>query len=155
MPQNKKEGIFFTTIVCFSMVLSMSAYNLLLHGQFSLSNLLGGLVPGFIVAFIFDVLIVSLPAKKIAFALPINKEKKIQMIIAVSSCMVLGMVFFMSMYGVIVQFGFTENFLSYYIGAFFKNLIMALPLQLLIVGPICRRILSMSRQSSWLKETNN
>lgn len=76
MPQNKKEGIFFTTIVCFSMVLSMSAYNLLLHGQFSLSNLLGGLVPGFIVAFIFDVLIVSLPAKKIAFALPINKEKK-------------------------------------------------------------------------------
>lgn len=76
MPQNKKEGIFFTTIVCFSMVISMSAYNLLLHGQFSLSNLFGGLVPGFIVAFIFDVLIVSSPAKKIAFAIPINKEKK-------------------------------------------------------------------------------
>lgn len=76
MPQNKKEGIFFTTIVCFSMVLSMSAYNLLLHGQFSLSNLLVGLVPGFIVAFLFDVLVVATPAKKIAFALPINKSKK-------------------------------------------------------------------------------
>ncbi|MBO0473123.1 hypothetical protein IGL98_002746 [Enterococcus sp. DIV0840] len=155
MPQNKKEGIFFTTIVCFSMVISMSAYNLLLHGQFSLSNLFGGLVPGFIVAFIFDVLIVSSPAKKIAFAIPINKEKKIQRIIAVSSCMVLGMVFFMSMYGVFMQFGFTENFLSYYVGAFAKNLIMALPLQLLIVGPICRMILSASRQSRWLKEAND
>lgn len=154
MPQNKKEGIFFTTIVCFSMVISMSAYNLLLHGQFSLSNLLIGLVPGFIVAFIFDILIVSSPAKKLAFALPINKEKKIHMIIAVSSCMVLGMVFFMSMYGVFMQFGFTDNFLNYYVEAFTKNLILALPLQLLFVGPICRMILSMSRQKSWLKETN-
>ncbi|EOI05143.1 hypothetical protein UAY_00618 [Enterococcus moraviensis ATCC BAA-383] len=155
MPQNKKEGLFFTTIVCFSMVISMSAYNLLLHGQFSLGNLFGGLVPGFIVAFFFDVLVVSIPAKKIAFALPVNKEKKLHMIIAVSSCMVLGMVFFMSMYGVFMQFGFTENFMSYYIGAFSKNLIMALPLQLLVVGPICRMILSMSRQTSWLKETNS
>ncbi|MBM7689526.1 DUF2798 domain-containing protein [Enterococcus ureilyticus] len=154
MPQNKKEGIFFTTIVCFSMVLSMSAYNLLLHGQFSLSNLLVGLVPGFIVAFLFDVLVVATPAKKIAFALPINKSKKIHMIIAVSSCMVLGMVFFMSMYGVVMQFGFTQNFLGYYIGGFFSNLIMALPLQLLIVGPLCRWILSKSRQSNWLKEKN-
>ncbi|EOL47823.1 DUF2798 domain-containing protein [Enterococcus caccae] len=152
MPQNKKEGLFFTTIVCFSMVMTMSAYNLLLHGQFSLSNLFGGLVPGFIVAFLLDVLVVSSPAKKIAFALPVNKEKKIQLIIAVSSCMVLGMVFFMSMYGVVMQFGFTKNFLSYYIGAFATNLIMALPLQLLVVGPVCRMILRKSRQRSWLKE---
>lgn len=76
------------------------------------------------------------------------------MIIAVSSCMVLGMVFFMSMYGVVMQFGFTQNFLGYYIGGFFSNLIMALPLQLLIVGPLCRWILSKSRQSNWLKEKN-
>lgn len=155
MPQTKKEGLFFTTIVCFCMVISMSAYNLFLHGQFSLSNLFGGLVPGFIVAFIFDVLVVSAPAKKIAFSLPVNKEKKIHMIIAVSSCMVLGMVFFMSMYGVFMQFGFNEHFLSYYSGTFAQNLIMALPLQLLIVGPICRMILRMSRQKNWLKETNN
>ncbi|ALS37263.1 preprotein translocase subunit SecE [Enterococcus rotai] len=154
MPQNKKEGLFFTTIVCFSMVIIMSAYNLLLHGQFSLSNLFGGLVPGFIVAFLLDVLVVSSPAKKIAFALPVNKEKKIHLIIAVSSCMVLGMVFFMSMYGVLMQFGFTENFLNYYLGAFAKNLIMALPLQLLVVGPVCRMILSVSRQSNWLQESN-
>lgn len=111
-------------------------------------------MPGFIVAFLIDVLVVSLPAKKLAFALPINKEKKLHMIVAVSSCMVLGMVFFMSMYGVIMQFGFTENFLSYYVGTFARNLIMALPLQLLIVGPLCRKILSVSRQYSWLKEND-
>ncbi|MGX7244101.1 DUF2798 domain-containing protein [Enterococcus quebecensis] len=155
MSQNKKEGLFFTTIVCFSMVLFMSAYNLLLHGQFSLNNLLGGLVPGFIVAFLLDILVVATTAKKIAFALPLNKEKRIHMILAVSSCMVLGMVAFMSMYGVLVQFGFTENFLKYYMDGFIKNLIMALPLQLLLVGPICRLILSKARQSSLLREDNS
>ncbi|MEI5994832.1 DUF2798 domain-containing protein [Candidatus Enterococcus mansonii] len=154
MPKTKKEGLFFTTIVCFFMVVSMSAYNLLLHGQFSLSNLVGGLVPGFVVAFLLDIFLVSSTAKKIAFALPINKEKKIYMILAVSSCMVLGMVLFMSMYGVIVQFGFTDGFLNYYLEGVTKNLIMALPLQLLFVGPICRMILSKTRQSSWLKENS-
>ncbi|HAP7314927.1 TPA: DUF2798 domain-containing protein, partial [Enterococcus faecium] len=28
MPTNKKEGIIFTTMMCFLMVLGMSAYNL-------------------------------------------------------------------------------------------------------------------------------
>ncbi|HAR0739494.1 TPA: DUF2798 domain-containing protein, partial [Enterococcus faecium] len=31
MPTNKKEGIIFTTMMCFLMVLGMSAYNLWLH----------------------------------------------------------------------------------------------------------------------------
>ncbi|MDA9472897.1 DUF2798 domain-containing protein [Enterococcus sp. 5H] len=154
MPQTKKESLFFTTIVCFSMVISMSAYNLFLHGQFSLNKLFAGLIPGFIVAFILDIFVVAIVAKKVAFALPVNKEKKIHMILAVSSCMVLGMVFFMSMYGVIVQFGFTKDFFSYYSGAFVKNLIMALPLQLLLIGPFCRMVLEKSRQSNLLKESN-
>lgn len=154
MPQTKKESLFFTTIVCFLMVITMSAYNLVLHGQFSLSHLLGGLVPGFIVAFLVDTFIVASVAKKIAFALPINQEKKIHMILAISGCMVLGMVLFMSMYGVVVQFGFTKEFFSYYSEAFLKNLIMALPLQLLFVGPFCRMVLTVSRQRNLRKEGN-
>lgn len=154
MPQTKKESLFFTTIVCFLMVITMSAYNLVLHGQFSLSHLLGGLVPGFIVAFLVDTFIVASVAKKIAVALPINQEKKIHMILAISGCMVLGMVLFMSMYGVVVQFGFTKEFFSYYSEAFLKNLIMALPLQLLFVGPFCRMVLTVSRQRNLRKEGN-
>lgn len=143
MPRNKKESMIFTTIVCFCMVLGMSAYNLLLHNQFSIQNLIIGFIPGFIVAFIIDVVIVSGIAKKVAFSLPINKESKIQIIVSISSCMVLGMVTFMSMYGVIMQFGFTGNFAQMYISTFGKNVIAALPLQLIIVGPVCRYLLSL------------
>lgn len=50
--------------MCFLMVLGMSVYNLWLHGDLYFSNLLIGLVPGFIVAFILDVFIVGVIAKK-------------------------------------------------------------------------------------------
>ena len=53
MPTNKKEVMLFTTLMCFLMVFGMSTYNLLLHGEFSLYALSKGLLPGFIVAFIF------------------------------------------------------------------------------------------------------
>ncbi|GAA0242233.1 DUF2798 domain-containing protein [Metaclostridioides mangenotii] len=142
MPQNKKEGLFFTTIVCFFMVLGMSSYNLLIHSQLTVQNLIIGFIPGFIIAFFIDIVIVSSAAKKIAFSLPIKKDNKIHLVIAISTCMVLGMVTFMSMYGVIMQFGFTNNFLQLYIATFTKNVVAALPLQLIIVGPLCRFFLS-------------
>jgi len=153
MPQTKKEGLFFTTIVCFLMVLTMSTYNLIVHEQFTVSRLFSGLLPGFIVAFIVDVVIVATIAKKVAFSLPINKEKKWQVIISVSTCMVLGMVSFMSFYGVMMQGGVTKEFFSNYGQAFVTNLVMALPLQLILVGPFCRMILKQTRQYNLLRET--
>ncbi|KAF9404136.1 hypothetical protein HW555_014497, partial [Spodoptera exigua] len=39
-----------------------------------------------------------------------------------------------------------EDESGYYSGAFIKNLIMALPLQLLLIGPFCRMVLAKSRQ---------
>ena len=54
MPTNKKEVMLFTTLMCFLMVFGMSTYNLLLHGEFSLYALSKGLLPGFIVAFIYS-----------------------------------------------------------------------------------------------------
>lgn len=69
MPTNAKEGIIFTTLMCSMMVFVMSAYNLLLVGKLGVATLLLGFIPGFIVAFILDVLVVG----KIAMAiLPIN-----------------------------------------------------------------------------------
>ena len=75
LPTNKKEGIIFTTLMCFLMVLGMSIYNQLLYNDLSLVSLLTGLVPGFIVAFIVDSFVVGVAAKKIAFKLPINKQR--------------------------------------------------------------------------------
>ena len=112
MPTNKKEGIIFTTMMCFLMVLGMSVYNLWLHGDLQFSSLLIGLVPGFVVAFILDVFIIGVIAKKIAFKLPVNPESKFQMIVTISCLMVLGMVTCMSLFGIILEQGIPDQLLS-------------------------------------------
>lgn len=142
MPTNKKEGIIFTTMMCFLMVLGMSVYNLWLHGDLQFSSLLIGLVPGFVVAFILDVFIIGVIAKKIAFKLPVNPESKFQMIVTISCLMVLGMVTCMSLFGIILEQGIPDQLLSLYLNDWKMNVIAALPLQLLIVGPISRSVLS-------------
>lgn len=56
--------------------------------------------------------------------------------------MVLGMVTCMSLFGIILEQGIPDQLLSSYLNAWKMNVIAALPLQLLIVGPISRSILS-------------
>lgn len=143
LPTNKKEGIIFTTMMCFLMVLGMSTYNLWLHQALNISTLLAGLVPGFIVAFILDVFIVGVLAKKIAFKLPVNSQSKVQMILTISCLMVLGMVTCMSLFGVIMQQDLPDQLWLAYLNAWKMNVIAALPLQLLIVGPLSRYVLGM------------
>jgi biotin transporter BioY len=143
VPTNKKEGIIFTVIMCSLMVIGMSTYNLFLHGNLNLSELLIGFIPGFIVAFILDVFIVGVVAKKIAFKLPINQNSKIQLIIAISTLMIIGMVTFMSMFGLIMNGQMSSLTIATYLGAWGTNFIMALPLQLIIVGPFSRYILGL------------
>lgn len=150
MPTNKKEGIIFTTIMCSMMVLGMSMYNLQLHDNLALMPLVAGLVPGFVVAFILDVFVVGMIAKKIAFRLPIKKENKVQLILTISSLMVLGMVTFMSLFGVLMEGGIPDNLWAAYSEAWRMNVIVALPLQLLIVGPISRTILGKIQANSQL-----
>lgn len=144
MPTNKKEGMLFTTLMCFLMVFGMSTYNLLLHEEFSLYALSKGLLPGFIVAFILDVFIVGVLAKKIAFSLPFNKEKRLLLILTISSLMIIGMVTCMSLFGLLME-GQTLS-LSAYFQAWGLNFIVALPYQLLIIGPFSRMILTNYQQ---------
>lgn len=139
MPTNKKEGLIFTTLMCFLMVLGMSIYNLLLQDDFSLRNLGMGLIPGFIVAFILDMAVVGVLAKKIAFKLPfVNKKPPISTILTISCLMVLGMVTCMSLFGLVIEGGLSALSLSAYLHAWKMNFIVALPYQLLIVGPSSR-----------------
>lgn len=59
-----------------------------------------------------------------------------------SSCMVIGMVLFMSLFGLVTAVfahGLeVENLFTAYLMIAGKNVIMALPLQLLIMGPLVR-----------------
>lgn len=142
MPRNAKEAMIFTFMMCGLMVVGMSTWNLWLAHQLSWQHLALGLFPGFAVAFIADVVIVGPLAKKIAFAI-LDKlehhEKRVIKIVTISSCMVLGMVTIMSLYGVIMSGnGIT---LANYLKTWISNFVIALPYNLLIVGPISRFIL--------------
>lgn len=141
MPTNKKEGMIFTVLMCGLMVLGMSIYNLAIHDALTAGALLGGFPLGFVVAFILDVFVVGVIAKKIAFSLPVPKYKPIYMILTISSFMVLGMVSFMSAYGMIMEGQASVLFSTAYFRAWITNFVVALPYQLLIVGPFSRNLL--------------
>jgi len=143
MPRNKKEGIIFGITMCFLMVCGMSAYNLALVGKLSYTKFAIGLIPGFIVAFFFDTVIVGPVAKKLAFKLPIDRNNKLQTILAISLLMITGMVTFMSVFGILMRPELPENIIHAYFTAWGMNFIAALPLQLLLVGPISRLKLQM------------
>ena len=143
MPRNKKEGIIFGVTMCFLMVCGMSAYNLTLVGKLSFAKFAVGLIPGFIVAFFFDTVIVGPVAKKLAFKLPIDRDNKLQTILAISLLMITGMVTFMSVFGLLMRPELPENIIHAYFTAWGMNFIAALPLQLLLVDPISRLKLQM------------
>ena len=107
-----------------------------------LNNLLKDFWLGFIVALLLDIFIVGKLAKPLAFKIvkPTKETKQIKIILAISSCMVVGIVLFMSIFGAIVSSGFTIDALKLYPLCVLRNFIMALPLNLLIVSPIVRFI---------------
>ena len=145
MGQTKLQKFIFTLMMCFSMVLGMTIYNMLLneglHDQF-FNNLLKDFWLGFIVALILDVFIVGKLAKPIALKIvkPDATTKQIKVILAISSCMVVGMVLCMSMYGAIVAVGLNSTALKIYPLCVIRNFVVALPLNLLIVSPLVRFI---------------
>lgn len=152
MPTSKKEGIFFTILMCSLMVLGMSTYNLILHNSFSFMALLIGFFPGFIVALFLDVFVVGKVAKALARKLPIQSTNPLYMILAISTAMVIGMVLFMSFYGTIISYGFQKGMLAIYGLTILQNFIVALPLQLLFVGPVSRKALVTVRNTDLLSD---
>lgn len=145
MPTNKKERTIFTLMMCTMMVFGMSVYNTFLHnglGGTTLSAIMPGFLPAFVVALILDVLIVGPTAKGLAFKLlGKNKGKMPLTALVISGCMVFGMVLCMSLFGLVMQQNFTGNVFFNYLQAMGLNAICAFPLQLLIVGPVSRLFL--------------
>ncbi|MCY8055594.1 DUF2798 domain-containing protein [Bacillus inaquosorum] len=146
MPTNQKEGLIFGVMMCFGMVCVMSIYNAIINGaiqDFSLVTVFE-MVIGFMVALLLDLLLVGPLAKKIAFSLPFDKSKKLYVILAMSTCMVIGMVLCMSVFGLVtaaLSNGINGNSLfSAFLMIVLKNFILAYPLQLLIMGPLVRGI---------------
>lgn len=119
-------------------------WNLILSGQLSLNHVLLAYIPGFIVAFLLYVLIVGPIVKTIAFAIILktpHHEKHWSKILAISSFMILGMVTLMSIYGIIMNLGLDGFNWSTYGKTWISNFVMAIPLNIIVVGPISRLIL--------------
>lgn len=151
MPQNKKQSIVYTFMMCFVMVLWMSIYNVALNmGGLSTASLvaaLAGFPAGYVVGMLCDWFVVSGPAKSFAFRfLTGDNPSNRRMIVAISSCMVVGMVTLMSLYGALevnMQTGFangTMGVLTTWLHNIPLNFIMALPFQLLVAGPLVRKV---------------
>ena len=148
MPQNKRESLIYTVMMCFLMVLWMSMYNVTLHmGEFSLETVKEGWL-GFPIAYIyamcFDWFLVSKLAKGFAFRYLVKPNSSvIKKVIAISSCMVVPMVIVMSLYGaleVCVRSGAWGSLFIIWVTNIPKNLVMALPFQLIIAGPVIRTV---------------
>ncbi|PAF23127.1 hypothetical protein CHH69_17260 [Terribacillus saccharophilus] len=143
MPTTKKEKIIFGLMMCVGMVLGMTMYNLIVNdliGVISLQGMLLQFAMGFVIAFLLESFIVGPLAHKVAFSLPFDKSKRLPAILVLSCCMVVGMVLFMSVFGLVSSYAANgldgSSWLSSYGTITLKNFIFALPLQLLIVGPI-------------------
>lgn len=143
MGQSKTEKFIFTLMMCACMVLGMTIYNMILIDGFSskiFSNLLYDYWPGFIVALILDVFVVGKIAKYIAGKIVKDNDPIIKRIITISFFMVCGMVLCMSFYGAFINVGFSPILPNAYINAVWKNFIVALPLNFLVVSPLVRSV---------------
>ncbi len=127
------------------MVLFMTLYNFYLNDIFGQISFLGGITDfliGFIVAIILDLYLVGPIAKKIAFKLTANTSNVLFKILTLSTCMVIGMAFFMSIYGLITSYFhnglYSNSIIKEFLSVFCRNFIVALPLQIIIMGPIVR-----------------
>lgn len=148
MPKNKRESLIFTVMMCFFMVLVMSIYNVSLHmGAISLETLQRTWL-GFPIAFVFamcvDWFVVAKFAKGIAFRYFLNEQSStVKKAIVVSCCMVIPMVFIMSFYGALeqcIRLGTWNVLFIMWLQNIGKNIIVALPLQLLVAGPMIRGV---------------
>ncbi|PGS26323.1 DUF2798 domain-containing protein [Bacillus cereus] len=145
MPTTRKENLQFGMMMCLGMVIVMTFYNLLTNGSggpIHIKEIALELLIGFIIALLIEICIVGPCAKKLVFTLPFDKSKKVNIIISMATTMVIGMVFFMSFYGMAMMYLHNglhgESFVSMYFSIFIKNFIMAYPLQLIIMGPLVR-----------------
>ncbi|MBS9334696.1 DUF2798 domain-containing protein [Fructobacillus sp. M1-13] len=154
MPRNLKEELVFMLVMAGLMVLGMSIYNVYLAQGIDSrfwSEIVFGYPIALIVAMLLDGFLVGPIAKGIAFKaiIPRYKEKSpIKIGITISVLMVLGMVTCMSLFGVLIN----GQSVTMYGHAWIMNLILALPLQLIVVAPIARTVL---RQVQAKGETDN
>lgn len=144
MPKTKFEVFIFTLITALLMVYFMTLYNtVLVSGSFTNVTFLVALKSmwfEFVIIFLCALLISSPIAKFCAFRVVTPQNRPIIIIFAIQTFTVIFQVMLASILGTLHGFGFTKNFIPDYIVTYCRNFIMALPLQIILVGPLARFI---------------
>lgn len=144
MPKTKTQALFFTAITAWLMVYFMTLYNQVLSGlefnNFAFLSALKGMWLEFIIIFILAYFVSSKIAKKLAFRVVNKGDRPIFIILAIQIFTVISQVFFASFLGLYHGFGISYNIVPNYILTYCRNFAMALPLQLIVVGPLARFI---------------
>lgn len=149
MPRTRGESIFFTAITAWMMVYVMTLYNTVLATG-SFTNIvfliaLKGMWVEYVIIALLAYFISSRLAKLCAFKIVQPGDRPIFIILTIQTFTVIWQVAFASVIGVYHGCGFTGNFISNYLTTYCKNFIMALPLQLIIVGPLASAPVSSQR----------
>lgn len=143
MWETKKEKMVFMLLMCFWMASLMSIYNIILHSGLDnlFLNYLKQIPLVFIIAFILDAFVAGPLAKWFVFKFLKHDAHIAIKIISIWVSMATIMVFLMSIFWVIMAYGFDMNsFLSNYFKIVELNWIAAIPINLIIVWPIARFI---------------
>ena len=143
MGKNKKEHFIFILMICTTMVFIMSCYNIAIMEGFSANvfkHAVMGFIPAFIFALIGDIFIVGKIVKAITSKLLKPEDSMKKRGIYMSFFTGCGMVLWMSAFGVVTNLGFGPHFFAAYGLGIVRNVIVAMPLNLLIVSPLIRAI---------------
>lgn len=144
MPKTKKESIFFTALTAWLMVYCMTLYNTVLasgsftNGDFLLA--LRGMWVEYVLIFLCAYFLSSRAAKRLAFCVVQPGDRPIAIILTIQVFTVVCQVALASILGVWHGYGFTGQFVPNYNVTYCRNFILALPLQLLFVGPAARGV---------------
>lgn len=149
MPQNKRESLIYTVLMCFVMVYGMSVYNIALHGMGELrlsafSQAWMGLPPAYVIALLLDLLVASRLVKYVAFAKILHPQDPAwKKILVIASGMVIVMCTCMSLYGAVetcARTGQWSQIPFQWLQNLPWNFVMAWPLQMAVAGPLVRKV---------------
>ena len=144
MFKNKWHEVLFTLVTSGLMIYLMGVYNIALHtGGLQYSTFLHAFFSfplewlfGFLCAFF----IASRTAKLFAFKVAQPGDRPIFIILCIQSFTVCTMVPLMSLLGTVESSGLTAQLTVIWLQTVALNFIMAYPLQIFVVGPLCRRL---------------
>jgi len=143
MGETEFQKFIFALMMCFSMVLGMTVYNMFLiegWSEYFLLHLVKDFWLGFFIALFLDIFIIGKLAKTLAFKIidHFRIENMAGRILIIIFSIVTGMVLCMSLFGSVMAAGFTGEALKLYPRVLVRNFIMALPLNIFIVSPLIR-----------------